>query len=454
MLEVLIFLGVGVLLLAVAGLMAGAVFSWFRKVFRNASESRRLRSWFKTHGTDFFDGVLSEDHPLYRPLATRLSYEPEPPGHISKGTLWWAGTGARAGREFRFVGHSPSHPNFPNTWRVFVECDTGLSEGDVLVLCAKSSKVFVSGPLAKGTLHGGNSPSGWDWAEVRSRGDGARSWLTPQRSRALQPLLKTGRALQVYPGFIVAILHGGGAVEFVEQCLDGLAPVLGAPVRAPVESVAAAEGPEASGEVDEHTLRQRVDWSPGGTQGWGEVCADPSGSRWMFRAKPDHTFKLTAGGMTAIGLVAGVLQHFEEGVGVIPVVIFSVLFIALNGFAWREGWDRGSVGVLDLKAQTWRTGKGQDWSAFDAAETHDLSTAKAVQLVHSVSRRSDTVRDGTATKTVRALHAYIVCADGARIPLATFGRDEFWDLKLQVARVPEVILDIQKESGWGLLEHF
>jgi len=216
--------------------------------------------------------------------------------------------------------------------------------------------------------------------------------------------------------------------------------------------VAAAERPEASGEVDEHTLRQRVDWSPGGTQGWSEVRADPSGSRWMFRAKPDHTWKFVAGGMTAIGLVAGVLQHFEEGVGVIPVVIFSVLLIGLNGFAWRRGWDRGSVGVLDLKAQTWRTGKGQDWSSFDAAETHDLSTAKAVQLVHSVSR-AHSEGDGQATKTVRALHAYIVCENGARIPLATFGREEFWDLKLQVARVPGVILDIQKESGWGLLEH-
>jgi hypothetical protein len=448
MLEILGLLCVGGVVLVIVG----AVVAWFGKVFRNASESRRLNAWFKTHGTDFFDGVVSEDHPLYRPLATKLSYEPEPPGHISKGTLWWAGAGARAGREFRFVGHSPSHPNFPNTWRVFVECDTGLAEEEVLVLCAKSSAVFVDGPLAKKTLEGESPPPGWDWAEVASRGDGARSWLTPQRSRALQPLLKTGRALQVYPGFVVAILHGGGAVEFVEQCLDGLAPVLGAPVRAPVESVTAAEGPEASGEVDEHTLRQRVDWSPVGTQEWSEVRADSAGSRWMFRAKPDNIWKFGAAGMTAIGLVAGVLQHLQEGLGIIPIVIFSVLFIALNVFVWREGWDRGSVGVLDLAAQTWRTGKGQDWSAFDAVETHDLSTAKAVQLVHSVSR-AHSEGDGQATKTVRALHAYIVCENGARIPLATFGREEFWDLKLQVARVPGVITDIRDASGWGLLEH-
>ena len=434
-------------------LLVGTIGQWSSKVFRHVGESRRLRAWFDAHGTDFFDGVLSEDHPLYGPLATKLSYEPEPPGHLSKGTLWWAGAGTRAGRDFSFVAHSPSHPNVPNTWRVFVEGDTGLQGDDVLILCASSSAVFVNGPLAKRTLSAESAP-GWGWAEVRGRGEGARTWLTPERSRLLEGWLHTGRALQVYPKFVVVVHHGGEAVRFIEQCLDGLQNVLSSQAHTAPDLGADTASPEVSGEVDEPLLRQRVDWSPGGgTQPWSEVTADPSRSRWSLRAAPDHTMKRIVGGMTAIGLVAGVLQHLEEGVSPVTMGIFAVSLAALNGYVWRDGWDLGSVGELDLEAQTFRTGKGQELASATDVICHDLSSARALQLVHSVSRRSDTNRDGAATQTVRSLHAYIVYADGTRIPLARFGRDAFWDLKLKVARVPELITDIQEASGWGLLKH-
>ena len=335
-----------------------AVAGWFLKVGGNVLESRALRAWFGKHGADFADGAVPKTHPLFAPIASKLSYEPEPPGHVEPGTLWWAGSGTRDGQDFSFVGHSPSHPQFPNTWRLFMEGHTGLTGDDVLVITATASGVFVDGALAKRTLEYEERRPGWEWAMVQSSGKGEEAeWLTPERGALVQGLLRPGRALHVYPGFVAVVLQGRGSVALIEDALVARDLLLDGPVTdegpREVESQA-AKSVGGSEESLEQALRGKVDWTPaGGGHEWAEVTPHEDGLHWTLRAAPDNLFKWVAAGMLVLFVVIGVLNYLEgEEVSVVGAVVLFGFIGALNGFAWLDGrWDIGWMGVLDLEAR-------------------------------------------------------------------------------------------------------
>ena len=410
------------------------------KIRRSIASTKAVQAWFANNATEFLSGHVHAEHSLFRTVAKKLAHEPDAPGPVKHGVLWNVGQGKYRAHNFLLFKHSPAVRLYPPTWRVVVEGSTGLTAADVLVISGHDDKVFASGRLAKTSMSIVPPPSSWEWAQIRAKStDSASKWLTAERGKRLQGLLSRGRALQIYPDFVMYLTTENDVIQFATQCLDHSTDLVDTQA-----SIASAE--------PEETIEDRVDWYPmRRSHYWTNVKIQADKKRLRLRSEPDSLITLVTG-MFVLGYLTLLAVAIYEATVDSSYVVGLALVVAIAAFGAKIRRRSWQVAELDFANHNFQRGYGRSLDNCTDSECYDLSNAVALQVLKDMYQTSSSGSSTSiGTSNVISLELNIVFGDGSRVHLMEFSREDIYDDEDRF-KLPELVTTIKEISGLRIIQ--